>query len=98
MALKLSKELDTGVTAEYWAISEIRVRETLILAKLQLFLSKEAKDAGKTAIETKHIELTHVKSETSGENIYQKVYNAAKASKLDINGEETNELVNAVNA
>lgn len=95
MALQLQKEMTTGVSANYYSIREIIVTDTKIKIKLDLHISKEMKDDGKTAIEMINIAVDHIKSETQVGNIYEIAYNAIKASNM-VEGIELNDFVNAV--
>jgi len=50
MALKLLKELKSGVKAEYWKLVEIKQREDRIDVFFVPYLNQESRDAGKTPV------------------------------------------------
>lgn len=96
MALELEKELSNGLTAKYWSITKIETSGDEVKAVLELHVSKELKDAGKSSVQKKHVRLTLPKAEIITSNLYELVYNEVKKSDKPYDDIEINEFVDAL--
>ena len=96
MALQLQKDMTTGVSANYWSIVDLRLKNDKMVIKIELHLSKAIKTEGKSAIEVLNISVDCTKDEAMAGNIYEIAYNKIKASNI-VEGIELNEFVEATN-
>jgi len=80
MALQISKEMSTGVVANYWSIKELKIDDNIIVIRLDLYISKELKDAGKAPVYSRNFRIDHDKAVTVNSNVYELAYNGIKAS------------------
>lgn len=80
MALQLEKELPIGISANYWSISEIKVKDDELHVRIDLHISQSIKTSGKSAIESKRMIIPCSKQDVISGNVYQLAYDIIKVT------------------
>jgi len=81
MALKIKKQLPTGIDAEYWNIAEINCNSSGANIVMSGFLNQSARNAGKERIDVKFFTVD-IDIKTYDKKLIEEAYKKVKTDKF----------------